>query len=307
MLKQISFVCLIFTFAIGILSVEAQEQTKIQPIGEEAYQVLLWFFEYDKDIPLDARVVEKAELENCVREKIVFTGKRNNRVPGYIAFPKKGKPPYPCVLLLHGSTASKSVWWKDDFHDDLGYEWKYIQIASSLLSEGYAVLALDAPYHGERTASNDYEPPDNLRGTDYWWNDTMVESTIEYRRLLDYLATRTDIDSTRIGMIGQSMGGMMTFMLTAIEPRVQVSVATVAPPSFSTYWGPSNAYNFATHITCPFLMINGRKDESYTIDSSEQLYDLIKSPTKNIIWYNSGHNLPIEHVEDAVNWFKEHL
>ena len=309
MIKKTCFIFLIYTLAISIVSVEAQDQdTKLLPVGEEAYQVLLQFFQYDKGVPLDVRIVDKTETANCIREKIVFTGTRNSRVPGYLAFPKNGKPPYPCVLLLHGYTLSKSAWW-EDIQDAHGNEWKYAKIANSILSEGYAVLALDAPYHGERRSSNDYEPPGNIFFVNKWGYkliDSAAQSTIEYMRALDYIVTRADIDSTRIGIFGHSMGGVMTFMVTAIDPRVKVSVASAAPTTKNRYLYYSTS-NFAPHITGPFLMLMGRKDDWYTVDNAEQVYNLIKSRIKNIIWYDSGHNLPIKHVKDVVNWFKEHL
>ena len=309
MINQTCFICLIFVYAIGIISVEAQEQaTKLQPVGEEAYQVMLQFFQYDKDIPLNVRIVEKTEMEKCVREKIIFTGIRNSRVPGYFAFPKNGKPPYPCVLLLHGYTASKSSFW-EDVQDAVDYEWKYAQISNGILSEGYAVLALDMPYHGERAFVRDYEPPNNILRNNWIIKalDMIAWSTIDYRKAIDYLTTRADIDSTRIGVLGMSGGGWITFMLTAVEPRVKVSVSTVTPISiYQNRYGIVTT-NFAPRIMSPFLMIMGREDEWYTVDSAEHLYDLINSPIKNIIWYNSGHNLPIEHVEDVINWFNEHL
>jgi len=310
MLKQISFVCLNLIFAISIITVEAQDQTtKLQPIGEEAYQVMSQFFEYEKDIPLNARIVETTEMENCVREKIVFTGIRNSRVPGYLVLPKNGKQPYPCVLLLHGYTGSKSVWLKDDDQDEMGYEWKYSQIADGLLAQGYALLALDMPYHGERKAIRDYEPPNNI--LQYNWMiqglDMISWAAIDYRKAVDYISSRPEINASRIGVMGQSGGGWLTFMISALESRVKVSVATVTPIRISQNKNEVVPSNFAPRIVCPFLMIMGRQDDWYAVDEGDYLFGLIKSPIKNIIWYDSGHNLPIEHVDDAVSWFREHL
>ena len=39
----------------------------------------------------------------------------------------------------------------------------------------------------------------------------------------------------------------------------------------------------------------------------EQLYEKINSTTKDLIWYDSGHYMHIDHVDDALNWFKDHL
>ena len=83
------------------------------PLGKEAYDLLTSFYDYDRDIPLEARVVEKQDLPNCTREKIVFRV-RDSWVVGYLGIPKTGSPPYPCVLELTGIGGSKLDWWEDN-------------------------------------------------------------------------------------------------------------------------------------------------------------------------------------------------
>ena len=109
----------------------------LDPIGTEAFTVMCQNFNYDQDIPLDALIVERIEEAEYVREKVVFRGIRDNRVPAYLAIPKKGTGPYPCVLQLHGLDGSKSDWWVEDNWISGG------QISKQLLAAGYAVLAAD--------------------------------------------------------------------------------------------------------------------------------------------------------------------
>jgi len=77
---------------------------------EEARSVLAQFFEHDRDIPLDARVLERHENEAYMREKIVFRGLRQSRIPGYLTLPAHHSPPYACILLAHGMGGSKEEW-----------------------------------------------------------------------------------------------------------------------------------------------------------------------------------------------------
>lgn len=76
-------------------------------IGEEARSILAQFYDYDHDIPPASRVLDRQQNEATAREKIVFGGLRQSRVPGYLTIPVRGSPPYPCILLAHGMGGSK--------------------------------------------------------------------------------------------------------------------------------------------------------------------------------------------------------
>ena len=128
----------------------------VEPVGEEAYWALAQFLDYDKGQPLDVRIVEKIEEETYIREKIVFSGVRGDRVPGYLAFPTSGIGPYPVILCLHGLSGSSERWWRDDDFASGGL------VTKGLLKNGFAVLSLDAQFHGERIANNDYGSPFNV-------------------------------------------------------------------------------------------------------------------------------------------------
>ena len=160
---------------------------------------------------------------------------------------------------------------------------------------------------------NDFENPGGL----LWNPDThnrfrrmLTNSTVDWRRALDYLATREEIDMNRIGVIGYSMGGIMTFQLAALDPRVRVGVSCVGPPRIpNKLLDPFSAYQFAPRITDkPFLVLMGKQDgRLYSIDEAQRLHDLISSPVKRLILYNSGHHLPSAYVSEALKWFEEYL
>src|SRR6266700_223834 len=77
------------------------------------------------------------------------------------------------------------------------------------LRRGMAVLAIDGPGQGEmefeHPMRHDYEVP--------------------VRYAIDYLEGRPDVDASRVGLMGVSMGGYYAPRAAAFEPRVQAAIA----------------------------------------------------------------------------------
>jgi len=272
-----------------------------KPVGEEAYSILTAWYDYDAEIPLDARVVELTETDTTVRRKVVFRGTRGFLVPGYLEFPKNAEPPYPCVLLCHGWSGGKQNWWEDDNYISGGAARK------ALVEKGYAVFALDAQGHGDRIAENDYsvvnvynEPGAPPRKNYFSLREVIVQTVVDYRRGIDYLAARGDIAMDRLGLLGYSMGGFHTIALTAVEPRIKLAAGCVIPVTWSEdpILAPAN---YARGLRGrPYCMLMGGEDTLCNETQAKQLYSLIEGPDTELHVYDAGHRLPVEYVPDAV-------
>lgn len=307
--KKILTATLRLCFILILLPVLVRAQdgnpTMMTPIDQESFEVISQFFNYDSGIPLEANIVDKRDEPTYVREKIVFSGSQNSRVPGYLAIPKNGSGPFPCVILMHGVSDSKESWWSDNSFNSGGF------LTAQLIDSGYAVLTLDAEYHGERLINNDFESADVFIFQKGWFlraRDMIVQSVIEHRRAIDYISTRDEIDSSQIGVIGYSMGGMMAFHLAAIDSRVKVAVASVTP-ILKEPFSAMAVYNFAPYVrNQSFLMLMGESDSrNYSKHDARQLYELITSQNKELIFFESGHTLPREWTGEATEWMSDNL
>ena len=271
----------------------------------ESFPFLRDFFEYDTGVPLEVHVVARVEEPTYVREKVVFRGPRDRRVPCDLAIPQGGAAPHACVLLIHGIGGSRADWWNEDsFHSGA-------TVTKALLSAGIAVMTIDAVYHGERSAGNDYESPEVFLFQDAWFyraRDMIVDSVVEHRRAMDYLASRPGIDSTRIGAIGYSMGGMMVVQLAAVDPRIRAAVVCV-PPLLKDEHSALTIRNFAPHVRdIPLLMLIGSDDtRNYTVEDARALFDLVGSSDKEFVVFESEHRLPGEWTERASRWMTDNL
>jgi dienelactone hydrolase len=303
---RVLLVCVIVCIA---LRVGAEEATPYPRISEEAFKARLPFFDYDPNIPLEARVVREWDDKDTLRQKIVFRGAQGFLVPGYLEYPKTAQKPYPLVLLLHGWSGSKDNWYEDQNITNGG------MMRKALLGAGYAVLALDAATHGERSSEIDYQhvnpfddPKAPPRRNYFTFPEITVQTVKDYRRALDYMAQRDEIDIKRVGLVGYSMGGMDSFYLLSAEPRIKMAVACV-PPLSSPAYGPTTPIDYTWGIgQKPFLMLMGRKDDMYEaakVDASYHQY--IEGPNTKLIWYDQGHKLTPVYVPDALAWVKQNL
>jgi dienelactone hydrolase len=298
--RSITTFCILLICSPGAASGQTSESAKIRAASPEVFQAIKQFYEYNRDVPLNAKSLRKETFSSYTREKLVFTGVQNSRVPAYLALPKTGTGPFPVVILIDGIYGSKSRWFEED-------SWpRGALVTNALTASGIAVLALDARYHGERAAENDYQIPEDPSEQ----RDMIVQSVIEHRRAMDYLATRSDIDSNRIGLLGLSLGGIMTFVLSSIDPRVKAAVAGVTPVGALKSPGsiPIAPQTFAGAIPdLPFLMLMTRKDRFYTADEAQQLFDSLKGQRKELVFYDSDHRPPAEYAGKAVEWLSKYL
>jgi dienelactone hydrolase len=317
-LIRLSAVC-VLVFLAGAARADDRPASATQPVAtarpsDEAFRLLLQVYAYDPTIPLEGRIVERIEDRDGggPREKIVFRGAQGFYVPGYLQFPasaqRNGTGPVPCVLLLHGWSGSKSNFWSDNNYIGGG------NIRRALLKEGLAVLALDAQIHGDRISQNEFAPvnPSGPPGIPprkgyFTQREIYVQTTIDYRRALDYLKGRPEIDSSRMGALGYSMGGTQTFLLTGVEPRIKAAVACATPADLAadSLIAPRR---FAPAIgSRPFLMVMGRNDEMCKPDEAERVFRGIGNPHAKLSFYNGTHKIGPAFVPEAVAWLKSNL
>jgi dienelactone hydrolase len=160
--------------------------------------------------------------QDTEREKLSLAGwDPDEPVPAY-AYYKKGNKGMPVVIFLHGMGGSKE------------------QSASrlqELARQGLFVLAIDAHLHGERKVPGIFPQGKSLGslGTDYaiWVHQMSISHTArDVSKIIDALSARGDVDLSRIGVGGISMGSSTCMVLAWREPRVTTIVALIGAVDF---------------------------------------------------------------------------
>jgi dienelactone hydrolase len=127
----------------------------------------------------------------------------------------------PVVIFMHGIRGSK-----EGDADRL----------RKLAGKGYFVLAIDAYLHGERKVPGMFDSGKvGEMGDDYgiWVHQSSVSHTArDVSKIIDALSARADVDASRVGVMGISMGSSTCMVLAWREPRISVVVGLIGAVDF---------------------------------------------------------------------------
>lgn len=315
--------------------------------------------------------VERTDMGDYIREKVHFNTTPDIRVPAYVLIPKSIQPPFPAIVALHDHGAmyywgkEKIVATEADSHPVLAeFKKKYYggsSYTTDLVKAGYLVVAIDMLYWGERKTdfrlvshlkdrmagepgSVDYVKTHNQLSMEHI--ETLARGIYaagatyagimawDDIRTVDYLLGRGDVDPSRIGCIGLSVGAFRTNFLTAFDPRVKAAVAVCWMTTFREAF-PHNVYNtigwmkmipgmheyldlpdmMALAIPRPYLVIEGQQDGLFPRKGVEAAFDKIRRAYEKAgcpdHFKASSHNTPHEFNREmqaeALAWFKKWL
>jgi dienelactone hydrolase len=173
-----------------------------------------------------------------------------------------------------------------------------------MAARGISTLMVDCPGSGEALRFGDLK----ARVTTEDWAKACV----------DYLETRDDVDSDRIGLVGWSLGGYYAPRAAAYEKRIKLVVAWGANHNWGEVqkkrveregenpvphywehvlwvWGGDDVETFirdaeavnlngvVEEITCPFLITHGENDRQIDVKYAHQSYEqAVNSPKREL-------------------------
>jgi dienelactone hydrolase len=171
--------------------------------------------------PLAVQVLEEAHEATFTRRKITYASADGDRIPAYLFLPRNRPDRVPAILCLHQTVAIGMA-------EPAGLGGKpNLHYALELAQRGYVTLAPDYPGFG------DYKI--DVYAMKY--ASATMKGIANHIRAVDLLASLPEVDGTRIGVIGHSLGGHNSLFLAVFEPRIAAVVTSCGFTSFTRYYG----------------------------------------------------------------------
>ena len=163
---------------------------------------------YNPAPPLNAKATPLFDTKRPPTEartfRVTYRGATGGMVPALFTVPGSGlgAARHPAIVVVHGLGSSKE---------------DTVLLAVALARRGYATFAIDLDAHGERRLGSGRTIADLSLAE---MRHSAAVSVTDLRRGVDYLATRPDVDKTRVGCIGISLGGVYGAVFAGVEPRI---------------------------------------------------------------------------------------
>jgi len=153
-------------------------------------------------IPLDQKIKSIRENEKYRIQEIKINSTPGRRISIIVTVPKNCKGKRPAMVCVHGHGGDRYT-----VYNPVSI---YMGFASKLAEIGYVTISVDVGQHEV------YEKERILMGERLW----------DLIRCLDYLELLQEVDKSRIGCAGLSLGGEMTMWLGAMDERISATVSS---------------------------------------------------------------------------------
>jgi eukaryotic-like serine/threonine-protein kinase len=128
---------------------------------------------------------------------------------------------------------------------------------------------------------------------------------------MDYLETRADVDHSRLAFYGVSLGALWGPIFLAIEPRFRTAILVVGGLPRTPSAPEVDPIHFAPRVRMPVLMLNGRYDFGFPLQSSQvPLFRLLGTPEKDKrhVVFESAHDVPRNGlIREVLEWLDQRM
>jgi len=189
----------------------------------------------EERVDLEPEILDRKGFGSYTREKVIFQTRKNLSAVGYLLLPKGRSYPAPALVCLpgHGPGVSGIVGIAEDGSQMPPGQGDPKPFAVQAVEQGYVTFALEQLAFGERRdeAARSQGPRAYscrpAAGAALLMGQTMIGWRVwDVMRTIDYLGTRPEVDTSRIGTLGFSGGGTTSLFAAALDERIQAGVVS---------------------------------------------------------------------------------
>jgi dienelactone hydrolase len=276
------------------------------PASDNEVEIFKRRYAYDP-APLKDEIEDVQEFEHWTRQQIAFDLPYGERGGAFLFLPKSAAPPFETVVYWPGTGA---LWWRS-------IDEAYYPAFSFIIRSGRAVAIplFKGTYHRDDadfsiTDETLWPTPESASTKKY--SDYQVKHIIDFSRTIDYIKTRNDLRTEKIGYFGFSWGGEEAFIALVVDGRLDAAVLNVGGVDGSYLYRPENdPFNYVKHVRTPTLMINGEFDTAFPVDTSQKpIFELLGTEPrdKKMIITPAAHFVPQDVlIKETLDWFDKYL
>ncbi|MGW2840956.1 dienelactone hydrolase family protein [Streptomyces sp. NPDC001493] len=240
------------------------------------------------------RFTSPTSLDGVTEQPFTLDG-----VPGVLWTPEDARGTHPLILLGHGGGQHKTA---------PGIVFRARRYAAA----GFAVVAIDAPNHGDRPKDEEFgrivadmragmaagENPGALVAGMH--SHLAPQAVADWQAVLTAVQRLDHVGVGPVGYCGMSMGCGLGIPLIAAEPRIRAAVLGLL--------GVRGLAEDAGRITAPVQFLVQWDDQMVPRDQSLALFDALASAEKTLHANPGKHgDAPSFEVDDSLGFFVRHL
>jgi len=227
--------------------------------------------------PAPPQVIRTEKHEGYTLQRLMLDLNGVEPVPALLLIPDRRQHPAPGLLFMHWHAGMYDLG-KEQLIEGVKVQPAYAPVCAE---KGLVTLAIDSWCFGERK----HEPDGHTGEEDAFklmlWRGQVLWGMMMFDELraLSFLASLADVDPSRIGAFGMSMGATKAWWLGALDPRVSTVMDVCCLTDYDSliathglkehgvyYYTPSLLKHFDTFeineliVPRPHLSVNGRRD-----------------------------------------------
>ena len=285
--------------ALATITPLERDFSRVRPASDPVFDAYRLLYAYDArrlDPRMEAVVHDGADWR---KERVTFnTAYDDTRLTAYVFLPKHVQAPYQTVVFFPSARvlelSDSRALGDTSFFD-------YV------VQSGRAVIY--PVYQGTYERRRRFVLPNAAQEM------TLTEQRYkDLARTLDYVRTRRDLDTTRVGYLGVSMGAAEgVIYATLLQDRLKSVVFLDGGFFLDPPLAGRDQADFAPRLKRPVLMVNGRYDFSFSLErAQEPLFRMLGAPAadKKHVVLDSPHDVRLrrpEMVHEVLGWLDRYL